>query len=276
MIKDIIVNLTPDLPNDPAARYAISMAETFDAHIGGVVFAYDPPWPPSVLEGAAIDVFRTAKENLRVKARATLTHFEETVKRSQVQSDSHFVELSSAGSTQAFASMARAYDISVLRQPDPDRDDEAQDMIEAALFGSGRPALVVPYIQREGFSVDRVICCWDGSRAAARAINDSLPLLHKAKSVKVLTIVTGKFDDNDVTGADIAAHLARHKLRVDLDRVPAPDIDVPSAILSYAADANATLLVMGGFGHSRLRDFVLGGATRGLLGSMTVPTLMSH
>ncbi len=276
MIKDIIVNLTPGLQNDPACRYAISMAETFDAHVGGVVFAYDPPWPPSVMEGAAIDVFRVAKENLRTNARATLKRFEEVAQRSQVQSDSHFVELSLAGSTDAFASMARAYDISVLRQPDPDRDDEAQDMIEAALFGSGRPALIVPYIQREGFSADRVVCCWDGSRAAARAINDSLPLLHKAKSVTILTVVTGKFDNNDVTGADIAAHLARHKLKVELDRVPAPDIDVPSAILSFVADANANLLVMGGFAHSRLRDFVLGGATRGVLGAMTVPTLMSH
>ena len=105
---------------------------------------------------------------------------------------------------------------------------------------------------------------------------DSLPLIARADNVQVLTVVTGKFDENDVAGADIAEHLARYKLRVDLTRLPAPDIDVPSAILSHAADVDADLIVMGAYGHSRLRDFVLGGATRGMLRSMTVPTLMSH
>jgi nucleotide-binding universal stress UspA family protein len=124
--------------------------------------------------------------------------------------------------------------------------------------------------------VKRVVICWDGSRAAARAVGDSPPLIAKANNVQVLTVVTGKFDENDVKGADIAEHLARYKLRTELSRLPAPDIDVTSAILSHAADMNADLIVMGGYGHSRLRDFVLGGATRGMLQSMTVPTLMSH
>jgi nucleotide-binding universal stress UspA family protein len=144
------------------------------------------------------------------------------------------------------------------------------------LFNSGRPVLIVPYIQKAGFSVKRVLICWDGSRASARAVADSLPLIARADNVQVLTVVTGKFDENDVAGADIAEHLARYKLRVELARLPAPDIDVPSAILSHAADVDADLIVMGAYGHSRLRDFVLGGATRGMLQSMTVPTLMSH
>ena len=107
-------------------------------------------------------------------------------------------------------------------------------------------------------------------------MGDALPILQKASSVKVLTISTGKFNERDVTGAELATHLSRHKLQVELARIPAADIDVASAILSHADDSGADLIVMGGYGHSRMRELALGGATRGMLQSMTVPTLMSH
>jgi len=118
--------------------------------------------------------------------------------------------------------------------------------------------------------------CWDGSRAATRAIADSLPLINRAKQIEVVIIGNGPAKSGEVPGADLGAHLARHKLKVDVKRITAPDIDVASTILSYAADSSADLIVMGGYGHSRLREFVLGGATRGILESMTVPVLMSH
>lgn len=276
MIKDIVVNLTPGAEDDPAARYAISVAEAFDAHVTGVAFAYDPPWPPAIADLGGADILRALMDKNRNEASATAAKFEAAAKRSQLSVQTLSPEASLPGATETFANLARTYDLVVLKQSESGNDIASQDMIEAALFNSGRPVLIVPYIQKAGFSVKRVIACWDGSRAAARAIGDSLPLIAKANNVQVLTVVTGKFDENDVTGADVAEHLARHKLRTELSRLPAQDIDVPSAILSHAADANADLIVMGGYGHSRLRDFVLGGATRGMLQSMTVPVLMSH
>ena len=276
MIRDIIVNLTPAADSDPASAYAISLAETFNAHITGVAFAYDPPWPPSVLEAAVIDVYRTVKDNYKKDAQRALSRFEDAARRSQLSAQGLLLETSLVGSTENFARLARTTDIAVVRQPEPDRDDFAQDLLEAALFDTGRPTLIVPYIQKEGFSAKRVLCCWDGSRAAARAMGDALPILQKASSVKVLTISTGKFNERDVTGAELATHLSRHKLQVELVRIPAADIDVASAILSHADDSGADLIVMGGYGHSRMRELALGGATRGMLQSMTVPTLMSH
>jgi nucleotide-binding universal stress UspA family protein len=276
MIRDIIVNLTPRADFDPAAAYAISLAEAFNANITGVSFAYDPPWPPSVLEAAVVDIYRTVKDNYKQEAQRALSRFEDAARRSQLSVQSLLLETSLVGSVETFTRLARTFDLSVVKQPEPDRDDTAQDMLEAALFETGRPTLIVPYIQKEPFSTKRVLCCWDGSRAAARAMGDALPILQKAGSVKVLTISTGKFDERDVKGADLATHLARHKLQVELVRVPAADIDVASAILSHAADSGATLIVMGGYGHSKMRELALGGATRGMLQSMTVPTLMSH
>lgn len=276
MIKDIVVNLTPGAEDDPACRYAISLAEAFDAHVTGVSFAYDPPWPPAITDLGGAQILRSLLEKSRADARATAAQFEAAAKRSQLSVQALTPEASPPGAAQAIAALVRAYDLAVLKQSSSNEDVASRDIIEAVLFNSGRPVLIVPYIQKAAFSVKRVVICWDGSRAAARAVADSLPLIAKANNVQVLTVVTGKFDENDVSGADIAEHLARYKLRTELTRLPAPDIDVASAVLSHAADVNADLIVMGAYGHSRLRDFVLGGATRGILQSMTVPTLMSH
>lgn len=276
MIKDVIVNLTIGAGDDPASRYAISLAEAFDAHVAGVAFSYDPSWPPAVTDLGGAEILRSLIEKNRAQGRSAAAQFETAAKRSQLSMQTLVHEISSPEAGAAFAALARTFDLVVLKQPQPEDDIASREIIEAALFNSGRPVLIVPYIQKAGFSVNRVLVCWDGSRAAARAVADSLRLIGKANNVQVLTVSTGKFDEKDVSGADIAEHLARHKLRTDLARIPAADIDVASAILSHAADFNADLIVMGGYGHSRLRDFVLGGATRGMLQSMTVPTLMSH
>ena len=125
-------------------------------------------------------------------------------------------------------------------------------------------------------TLDRVMVCWDGSRAAARAVGDALPFLKKAKQVEIVIVSDKPNKKDEIPGADLGQHLARHGLKVEIKHMTSPDIDVASTILSYAADSNADMIVMGGYGHSRLREFVLGGATRSMLESMTVPVLMSH
>jgi nucleotide-binding universal stress UspA family protein len=118
--------------------------------------------------------------------------------------------------------------------------------------------------------------CWDGSRPAARAIADSLPFLARAKSVEIV-VVTGERDKSgEITGANMSRHLARHGVTVEIKRLASDHIDVQAAILAHAADSSADFMVLGGFGHSRLREFILGGVTRSILAAMPVPVLMSH
>jgi nucleotide-binding universal stress UspA family protein len=149
-------------------------------------------------------------------------------------------------------------------------------LIEGALFGSGRPVIVVPYIQKQGLTLDRVVACWDGSRPAARAIGDAIPFLTRAKNVEIL-VVTGERDKSgEITGANMSRHLARHGVTVEIKRLAAGNTDVQAAILAHAADSGADFMVLGGYGHSRLREFILGGVTRSILASMPVPVLMSH
>ena len=161
-------------------------------------------------------------------------------------------------------------------RPSPTSWRREELIVEGALFASGRPVVVVPYIQKTGLKLDRVMVCWDASRTAARAIADAMPLLARAKAIDVVIVASERPKSDEIPGADIGQHLARHGLKVEVKRIVATDTDVANTILSHAADTSADFIVMGGYGHSRLREFILGGATRGILSSMTVPVLMSH
>lgn len=274
MIKDILVNLQTEAGRDAARDYAITVANLFDAHLTGIAFAYEPVHPGTIFDGAASIVTRY-REELATAARKARDEFSRTAQQAGLSPEAHVIELGSNAVGDAFGRLARGHDLSIVGQARPDSESPEDAIIEGALFGSGRPVLVVPWIQKAGIKLDRVLVCWDGSRNAARAVADALPLLRRAGVVEVITIDAAE-RRNEIAGADIAEHLARHGLKVELKSIVDKANDVAITILNHVADSSADLIVMGGYGHSRLREFVLGGATRGLLRSMTVPTLMAH
>jgi nucleotide-binding universal stress UspA family protein len=278
MIKDVLVNLTIGTKHDAAADYGIALAAELDAHASAVAFAWEPVIPGTVMGGiVSVDIIEAQRAENEKSGRAAVAAFDAAAKRNGVSVDTHVFTSSAAGAADTFGRMARRFDLSVAAQADPDDTAPVEDMIiEAALFQSGRPVLVVPYIHKAGLKLDRVMVCWDGGRTAARAIGDAIPLLERAKAVDVVTVTgeEGKWDR--VPGVDMGHHLARHGLKVDVKRIAASEGSVGDTLLSYAADIGADMIVMGGYGHSRLREFILGGVTRGMLKSMTVPCLMSH
>jgi nucleotide-binding universal stress UspA family protein len=273
MIKDIVVNLPIDAKRDVVTGYAIEAARKFDAHLTGIAFVQQPYVPGSLLEGAVSEIVRAQRAEFEKAARNAVAAFE--AKARGLQTSSRLVELGAVTTYESFGPIARRFDLAILAQPEPEDPEPARTILEAALFDSGRPVLVVPYIQQSA-SFGRVMVCWDGSRSAARAIGDALPFMKAAKAVDIVTIAGEPAKSNELPGVDIAQHLARHGLKVEFERQVVRDIDVTSTILSRAADKGTDLIVMGGYGHSRLREFVLGGATRGIIASMTVPVLMSH
>jgi nucleotide-binding universal stress UspA family protein len=277
MIKDIIVNLEHRIGRDPARDFAISVAEAFDTHVAGVAFAYTPDFPGYSMLQMPPDVVAQMIAESEKSVRAAIERFDEAARRSLVSAEHRMLKAIRANAPSILSTLARRFDLSVFMQSEPNGVNN-DDMIETSLFQSGRPLIVVPYIQKEGLKLDRVVCCWDGSRAAARAVNDALPLLAKAKKVNLLIVLNEKTKGNnrEIRGVDIATHLARHDVNVETETIPVPDVDVASAILSYVADCSGTLIVMGGYGHARLREVVLGGVTRDMLKSMTVPVFMSH
>lgn len=276
MIKDVVVHLPAGPGRDAATPYAISVATAFGAHLAGVAFSYEPVIPPTVM-GTVPASFVESQRGENDKAAAdAIARFEEAARRAGVSYEQRTLSASLAGSADRFAAIARRFDLAVAGQGEPDRAAPEELVVEASLFASGRPVLVVPYIQKAGLTLDRVMVCWDASRSAARAIADAMPFLARARAVDVVTVASERRKSDEIPGADIGQHLARHGLTVEVKRIVAPDTDVASALLSHAADTAADFMVMGGYGHSRLREFILGGTTYGILSSMTLPTLMSH
>jgi nucleotide-binding universal stress UspA family protein len=277
MIKDLVLHLSADTKHDVAANYAVSVAEAFGAHLAAMTFGYEPVLPAALTGGGLpVDFIDAQRALAEAAAKTAIAKLEEAARRAGVAVESRLVITSLAGAAETFGHVARRFDLSIVGQANPDAVGPQHAIIEAALFQSGRPVVVVPYIQKTGLTLDRVLVCWDAGRHAARAIGDALPFLRRAKAVEVVTVATEPLETADLPGADIARHLARHDLRVDLKRIVTAEADVANTILSYAADVSADFIVMGGYGHSRLRELILGGATRGLLASMTIPTLMSH
>jgi nucleotide-binding universal stress UspA family protein len=276
MIKDLVAYLATDASEDPARNYALSIAEIFGAHVTGFTSAIQPIIPGPVVGGVGADFIGSVIAENQRAAKARLDRFEEAANKLGLQTSKRQISATLADSASSFAKLASCCDLSVIAQSGPDSYGANDLAIEGALFRSGRPAIVVPYIHKLPISLKRTICCWDGSPSAARAIADAVPLLKKADRVELLIVVTEKIKDDEIIGADMAEHLARLGLNVTLQRINAADIDVGNAILSHVADSGSEFLVMGGYGHSRLREFVLGGATRTILSSMTVPVLISH
>jgi len=276
MIKDLVVNLTEGAGSDVAGPYAISIAEAFGAHVAGIAFSYEPVIPPTIMGSIPASLIDSQRAENDKAAAAAIAKFEAAAKRAGVSFETRTVTAGLAGAADKFGAMARRFDLSVIGQADPAKSAPEELIVEGALFGSGRPVVVVPYIQKSGIKLDRVMVAWDASRNAARAVADAMPFLHKAKTIDVVIVASERPKSDEIPGADIGHHLARHGLKVDVKRIVASGTDVANTILSHAADTSADFIVMGGYGHSRLREFILGGATRGILSSMTVPALMSH
>jgi nucleotide-binding universal stress UspA family protein len=274
-LKDILINLATGIDDDATIDFAISLAGIFDAHLTGVAFAYDAI-PPAMLAGEVSPAWiEELHQEAQTAAQAAVGKFDAAVKRAGTSADARWLPAGLDGPGELFGRMARRFDLAVVRQAEPGKTTPAPLLIEAALFETGRPVLVVPYIQKTGVKLDRVMVCWDGSRSAARAVADAMPLLQRAKTVEVaMASEHGKSDE--IPGADFAQHLARHELTVEVKQIVASHVKTADVLLSHAADSAADLLVLGGYGHSRLREFVLGGVTRTILETMTVPTLMSH
>jgi nucleotide-binding universal stress UspA family protein len=181
------------------------------------------------------------------------------------------------GTTREILALHGRYaDLLVLGQDDPESDSAG--LLEAVVFDSGRPVLAIPFAGTFKTIGKRVLVGWNASREASRALHDALPLIAKAETATVFLAnpTRGLDGHGEEPGADIARHMVRHGLKVEVAKVIAKDVPDSALLLNHASDMGADLLVMGAYGHSRLREFILGGMTRSLLREMTVPVLLSH
>src|SRR5689334_8357986 len=171
MIKDILVSLSVGrASSDAVVDYAISVATSFDAHLTGIALTYQPHGPGSVFNGMAADIVASYRAQIEKAGRDAVTKFDAAARHAGVSAQSQLLQMELAVIDQLFAETARRFDLSVVGQTKPGQEFPEEILPETALFGSGRPVLVVPYIQKTAMKLDRVLVCWDGSRAAARAL----------------------------------------------------------------------------------------------------------
>ena len=276
MFRDIVVNLSVRKGSKAVGDYAVSVAETLEAHLTGVAVAFVPSIPGASLGYLPIETIEAQQRENEMAAEDAVDHFTAASAKAGVAAERRVLRTGFPAAAEQFSRIARRFDLAIVGQLEPDVNSVEAAIAESTLFDSGRPIVIVPYIQKAPLTLERVMVCWDGSRAAARAIADAMPLLERAGSVQVVIVTSerGKYDQ--IEGADMGLHLARHGVKVEVTRIARGKIDVADALLSHAADSGADFMVMGGYGHSRLREFVLGGVTRSMLHSMVVPTLMSH
>lgn len=280
-LKDILVHIDTEGAGAAGERrlgFALSLAAAHEAHLTAVAFALEPTIPPMIMGEVPGTLLEGQRRRSLEVANAAAAAFTEAADRAGIKNEVRVISCTESAAPPTLAVHGRTTDLTIVGQSETEDALAIRDlMTESALFESGRPVLVVPYIGPAEAKLDNIIVAWDGRREASRAANEALPLLVKAKSVSVV-VVGGHAPSarGGEPGADLALHLARHGVNVSVKQIGDAGIDVANALLSHAADAEANMIVMGGYGHSRLREFVLGGATRGIFGSMTVPVLMAH
>ncbi|MFZ9502565.1 MAG: universal stress protein [Beijerinckiaceae bacterium] len=274
MTKDLLVVLDAEGRQAPAQRFALSLAAQTGAHLTAAGLAVQIVAPVSFGGEYPYELMAQALE----QARATVASGFEALRTEApvgVEPELVAIEAVSGLAAARLAGLARHFDMTIIGQEHDGASGDESGYIVSALFDSGRPVFVVPYIHEGPAKLDHAVVAWDGGLVAARALAGATPLLTRARRVEVVTIAPRDEPVEELPGFNITRHLARHGVNAQLRQL-APADDVGAALLSHAAQTGADYLVMGAYGHSRLREFVLGGATRSVLASMTVPVLMAH
>lgn len=276
--RTILVHLDGAKRRSERQELAFALADRYDAHLVGL-FALSAPWVPSYIRADASALLIAAQERRRAESAAEAeAEFRAAAARyGNVKAE---WRASGADALDAVRLNARYADLVVIGQLERDTEREtgiAQEFVDELVVSCGRPVLLVPYAGHFPDAGKRALVAWNASPEASRAISDALPLLARAESVDVVVFAAGRSGDHgEEPGADAALYLARHGVKAAVSRYGSPGLDIGSQILSRAADMDVDLIVMGAYGHSRIRELVLGGATRTILESMTAPVLMSR
>jgi nucleotide-binding universal stress UspA family protein len=273
--KTILVHVDNGKRSAVRLDIACRLAKLSDAHLIGLHALTVVKLPSYAMVEGGVQVREFHERMLSDSAVAAEALFKQAVKAAGVEK----VEWrkSRRDAVESVPIHGRYADVLVIGQPnETDASGVEPDFAERLVLASGRPALVIPYAGDFPTVGTRVLVAWNASREATRALTDAIPILREAKQVDVIAFNPKDAPHGEVPGADIGLYLARHGIKVSVSQQTAEDVDVGNQLLSRAADLDSDLIVMGAYGQPRMKELILGGATRTLLNSMTVPVLMSH
>ncbi len=277
-IRDVLLTLTsyPEPTPVSVVEDAISFASSLGCHIAAIACETHVQVPGTFLSSALVNVGGMAANEAHKSlenAQALLAAFDTSAEKAGISHERVLDRCLSYQVPGVFVEYARLRDLTVLSVP----ESYDQWYAEAVIFESGKPTLVLPERSRvRPFDLKTIMIAWDFSRAAARAIADAIPILEKAREVRIVTVTNEKVIDSKHSGEELARNLSRHGIDVVLDKVDAAGREIDKVLEAHAASRRADMLVMGAYGHSRFREFILGGATRSLLSKPPIPILFSH
>ncbi|MEO1161385.1 MAG: universal stress protein [Pseudomonadota bacterium] len=278
-IKTIAVSLVDIERQDAVMNAAFSLAGLHDAHVLGV---YPVPSPHGIAIPASFGAISADIDNSRFfedHLEDVKTRFEDAVRRHAVRAEWRRVDGETGLLADAMLKHVPYADLIVAGQVNSSTSNTIEpDFVERLILESGRPVLVMPNMGEFKTIGTNVIVGWNATREAMRAAFDAVPVMKGAKRVELLWANARDEPEvaGDLPGSELAAVLSRHDLKVFARSISAPNLSPADALLNEAADNGADLIVIGAYGHSRLREFVFGGVTRTLLQNMTAPVLMSH
>jgi nucleotide-binding universal stress UspA family protein len=265
------------LPQVIAAAAALGRA--LDGHVSGLYVVPAVQVYPSVGFEAAPQVFEGNRTYFKDNAAKVRSTFEDTMRREALSFDFHQIDARTPLIADDTVTFGRCADVIVVSATNPGEVTGVErDFVEQVIMAAGRPVIVLPFKDKAHLDFGEVVIGWDGGREAARAVHDALPLLKLAGKVRIVRVDPQK-DPNlraSVPGADLAEALARHGIAAETQGYPTDGQDEGQALLRCAEDCGAGLIVMGAYGHSRLTEFIFGGATRFVLTRLNRPVLLSH
>lgn len=279
--KTILVHVDASSSAQEKINIAAALAKQFDSHLIGAatIGVTSRFFMPGAIGENNLALIGPALDQLREKAIHLLLEFEETARKMGVKSFEKRIIDDDAGA--GLSLQAHYSDLVVIGQLNPSDFSPLlrADFPEYVLMNAGRPVLFVPYAGQFPHVGTRVLVAWDAGMEATRAVTAAIPVLRQADAVQILIYDIAKHSatHDDQSGTNIALYLARHGINVEVSEQKMPsNIDVGNALLSHATDFAADLIIMGGYGHTRFHEVLLGGVTHTVLASMTVPVLMTH
>jgi len=279
--KDILLQLSsyPDPTPVPVVEQAVDFAATLGAHISALTFKVEIPSPASPLANALLNIpgmVAAERKKSLTNAQKLISAFEAAATKRGLLHHQIVESCTTSEVAALVTEHARMHDVTMI--PIGGEQGLQQYVAESVIFGSGRPTIVLPETPKVTgpLSIDTVGVAWDFSRPAARAVADAMPILKRAKTVRVVTITQEKTIDTKRSGAELIKHFGCHGIEVVLEKEKAAGRTIGRALEEYVAAHQIDLLVMGAYGHSRLRDFILGGATKTVIARPKLPVLLSH
>lgn len=282
MIKDVLVHLDGTPQDEERLQHAEAIASLSQAHVTGLFTNPLPDMPmvaPMDAGAGVAEVLVTLEDEARRSGDTVQQRLTERFAGLGVPSEVRRMDEVPGGLPDRAAAEARWADLFVASRPYDDKGaGQWVNLFEAVLFEGGRGILVVPPNRRPADAIRRVLVCWRNTREAARAVAEASPIIAKAVRTVVLVVDPEPARDGgrDAPAADIAKHLDRLGTSVEVSVVESQGREVSEVILEQARRMSADLIVMGGYGHSRAREWMLGGSTRDMLSSSDVPILMAH